>query len=502
MSKMLVTIAYGSYWDLYGSKFELMCEALDEQPHRIVVITDKPVKTKYENIVFIPDNGLDEYALGAYRQKALDICDCDWLIQFDIDDIMYPNYISNLNNDADWHVFLVKGNEYAAYGLNAGIDNFYNLKILSFGGHMNSAFKTAKLREIGGFKTNFGWEDIILVCDLIHNKSNIYIDHNITRGERVFTGSESITKAPPENRIIKSKQTDDYFNSLKNGNKMNNKPIKFITTFSETGYDLYGKTWLETFKNVMEDSITAEIYLDFNIPPQNNVKIINYDNAIPQHNSWVLDFESNYSGAPYNKKMGVRFSYKSFVMQHALKNNSGCYVIWLDGDCIFKPNQNYSKFAEELLNGKFIAVQRERFDNNGNDHCESGIVIFDTDHKDKQLFLDQFINNYKIENIIQMGSPYDGFIIYKSLNGIDYTDLNYGYGRDGVQSDPNETFLHPEINKRFLHNIGATGKSKYPTWSIYSKTDEYYKLIQGKVKKTPEEIMQIRKQLLQRRNAQ
>lgn len=277
------------------------------------------------------------------------------------------------------------------------------------------------------------------------------------------------------------------------------KPIKFITTFSKTGYELYGKTWLQTFRdNVKDDNITVDLYIDFNIPSQEKINKVNYENAIPNHKQWINEFDSKYLGPLYNKKMGVRFSYKSFVMQHALQNNTGCYLIWLDGDCIFKPNQNFSNFQESLLNNKFIAVQREHV--GGDDHCESGFVLFDTDHPDKQKFVDQFVNNYKIENVIQMGSPYDGFIIYRSLNGIDYVDLNDGYGRGGIQSDPNETFLHPELKCRFLHNIGPTGKSQYDTWSIYSKTDEYFKLMQGRTKKTPEEIRSIRQNLIQKRN--
>ena len=278
------------------------------------------------------------------------------------------------------------------------------------------------------------------------------------------------------------------------------KPIKFITTFSKNGYEVYGKTWIETFtRNVKDENITADIYVDFSLTVSDpRITLINYNLAIPSHKEWMQKFESTYGGAMYNKKMGMRFSYKSFVMQHALDNNENCYLIWLDGDCIFKENQTFSNFQELVLNGKFIAVQREHV--GGDDHCESGFVLFDTDHADKQRFNNQFKNNYKIENIIQMGSPYDGFVIYRSLNGINYVDLNDGYGRGGIQSDPNETFLHPELNKRFLHNIGITGKSQYQSWSTYSKSDPYFKLIIGRSKKTPEEIKALRQQLVQKRN--
>lgn len=278
------------------------------------------------------------------------------------------------------------------------------------------------------------------------------------------------------------------------------KKIKYITTFSKNGYEVYGKTWINSFlSNVNDSNVIAEIYVDFPLQVSSDKIIIkDYDSAVPNHKDWITEFESKYNGAQYNKKMGVRFSFKSFVMMHALENNNDCYVIWLDGDCIFQSNQSYSDFVEPILNNKFVAVQREH--NGGDDHCESGIVIFDTTHKDKQKFLDKFKSCYEINNIIQMGSPYDGFVVYRCAKQIDYVDLNLGYGRGGIQSDPNETFLNPELKKRFIHNIGITGKSKYGTWKVYAEKDEYFKLIRGKIRKTPQEIQNLRIQLINARN--
>jgi hypothetical protein len=277
------------------------------------------------------------------------------------------------------------------------------------------------------------------------------------------------------------------------------KPIKFITTFSKTGYEVYGKQWIDSFSaNVEEQDITVDLYIDFPLSiTDKRINIVNYDRAIPNHKSWLTEFNSLYTGAMYNKKMAMRFSYKSFVMQHALQNNSNCYIIWLDGDCIFKPNQTYNNLSN-ILDNKFIAVQREH--NGGADHCESGFVLFDVDHKDKDQFLNVFIETYNLNTIINQDSPYDGFMIYKSLANVDYVDLNKNYGKGGIQSDPSCTFLNPILQSRFIHNIGVTGKSQYESWNTYSKTDEYFKLIQNKTKKTPEDIRRTRLELINRRN--
>mgnify|MGYP003352265580 CR=1 FL=1 len=69
-----------------------------------------------------------------------------------------------------------------------------------------------------------------------------------------------------------------------------------------------------------------------------------------------------------------------------------------------------------------------------------------------------------------------------------------------IQSDPDKTFLHPELNKRFLHNIGPGGKSKYATWETYADQDEYFKMLNGSPEITPEEIQEIRQKLIDIRN--
>jgi GR25 family glycosyltransferase involved in LPS biosynthesis len=283
MTKMLVTIAYGNYWERYGEHFESMCAALDEQPDRLVIITDKPITTKYENVVYIPNSGFNDYTIGAYRQKALAICDCDWFIQFDIDDIMYPNYISNLNENVDWHVFNIKNNDGVRLTLDHSVSNFYNLSYFSFGGILNSAIKTKKLKEIGGYKTTFGWEDLILSCDLIHNKATYYVDDDsIIRGERLMFNEGSITKAPDEIRQRKSDETQVYYNGLKTMNRKqeiqrlykmilnreaDESGLKHYLNSNKSLYDIQYELWhSDEFKNKLNLSVIDPTPINNSIP--------------------------------------------------------------------------------------------------------------------------------------------------------------------------------------------------------------------------------------------
>ena len=235
--------------------------------------------------------------------------------------------------------------------------------------------------------------------------------------------------------------------------KSNN--IIFFTTFNKNGYELYGKSWIKTFIKVANyyNKFHAKIYYEgFNPNEQHkNIEWIDYNKAIPQHEQWKKEYNSKTTHTDYVKTMTIRFSHKAFVIQHALDNIKSDYLIWLDGDCIFKPG-DYSSFPN-MLGDKFLACQMEHAGDLN--HIESGILIFDGNHSNTKIWNEKFKENYKIENILPMGEPYDGFIIYKSLlmTNFPFVDLNAKFGKGGIQSDPNETFLHPEINKRFHHII-------------------------------------------------
>jgi mannosyltransferase OCH1-like enzyme len=257
-------------------------------------------------------------------------------------------------------------------------------------------------------------------------------------------------------------------------------PILFFTTFNENGYNLYGKQWIETFIAVSNyyNKFRAKIYYEGFTPSITHPSIewINFKDAITSHNTWKEEYLSKSSHSDYVKTMTVRFSHKAFVIQHVLETHTNKNLIWLDGDCVFK-NTDYSKFTSDILQDKFLACQVEH--NHDLNHVESGILIFNGTHADKMKFVNEFKLWYKVDNILGMGQPYDGFLIFKTLltTGLTYVDLNEHFGKGGIQSDPNMTFCHPAIKSKFIHNIGWTGKTLYSAWNeIFSRDDIYKKM--------------------------
>ena len=277
------------------------------------------------------------------------------------------------------------------------------------------------------------------------------------------------------------------------------KTVCFVTTFSQQGYALYGRSWINSFSSFLgaQKNVTAKVYVDFALySPVQNLQVVDFKDKIPEHEEWVNCYNKTFRQQNYNKIMGERFSYKSFVILHALKNTKCDYVVWLDGDCVFISN-DFSSFCEDCLGGNFIACQNE------GGHIESGVLVFDATHDKLNSFIKSFNENYwDILKRKTLGVPFDGYILYQTLinNNLPFTDLNLNYGLGKIQSTPDKTFLNPLLKTRFIHNIGLEGKKRYENWEILAKKDRYLRYISTqKAPKSAEELMYTKEKLIQKR---
>lgn len=260
------------------------------------------------------------------------------------------------------------------------------------------------------------------------------------------------------------------------------KKIKFITTFSKNGYYVYGQKWINSFleKTSVFNNITANIYIDnFDenfLESSKKINFLKYEKEIPLREKWEKIYRKESIHSNYNKDLSVRFSYKSFVILHELLITDTDYLIWLDADCEFL-SDDFFCWPENLINENFLACQKE----DAQEHIETGIIIFNIKHKDKNLFVEKLKFLYMEPNQFNsFGQFFDGYAIGRTVNTlkINFLNLNEKYGIGGIQSDPNCTFLHPDIKKRFIHNIGITGKRKYENWTLYND-DRFFSLIPG-----------------------
>lgn len=260
------------------------------------------------------------------------------------------------------------------------------------------------------------------------------------------------------------------------------KNITFFTTFHQNGYELYGKSWIDSFiqnVSIHGTHIKAKIYVqnvNSELITHPQIEYIDFNKSIPEHEEWKQSFIKLSTHNDYVKKNSIRFSHKGFVISHALDTIQDGYAVWLDGDCVMHKS-TYDDFPQSLLKDVCMACQVE--ETGGDNHVESGILLFDMENKDIQKFKQTFKQNYDLPNALNMTQPFDGFIIYKSihLSQITINNLNDSFGIPGIQSCPTFTFLNPEINTRFTHNIGVEGKSRYTEWHNLKTKDEIFNIL-------------------------
>jgi hypothetical protein len=257
---------------------------------------------------------------------------------------------------------------------------------------------------------------------------------------------------------------------------MNIDNITFFTTFSQKYYNNYGHAWLSSLLHVMKNNanIKVKIYCEGFTPNvcHPNIEYVDFHSSLPNHPRWISDYLKLSTHSDYTKDMTIKFSHKAFVIVDALQTIDDGYAIWLDADCVFK-NADYSNFSSSLIQEKFLACQVDVIDEHSSiKHVESGILIFDCEHQDKNIFLTQFLQNYKVDSVCELSNdnyvaaewgawsnygPYDGFIIHKTLMEIkiDFIDLNKFKPEPKTIKDP--TFINSELHSRFIHNM-AGGK--------------------------------------------
>lgn len=233
------------------------------------------------------------------------------------------------------------------------------------------------------------------------------------------------------------------------------KNVKVITTFGKIGKELYGNQFIETFRKYWPIDIKLTVYYEDWVPDvlDPRIEYIDIDQALPEVDDFRDYCQSKISKLTdkkskrinwYNK--AIRWSFKSLVMFNELKRKESKYIIWLDGDVstLQSPKEN---LAEILLKQCAFASQLEFI--KGANHCESGIVVFDTEHPDCERIVEHLRNGYIDNQILTLEKPWDGFWLALMIKqGISFNNMNL------ERSGSGKTFTNKHIYKTLVHNVG------------------------------------------------
>lgn len=192
---------------------------------------------------------------------------------------------------------------------------------------------------------------------------------------------------------------------------MTKKRTAYISTFSKEHLPIYGDKFFAGFKNVVDP---LYFYAE-NFSKENT---FDFFETIPQHKEFYNHIKHVQSNLTHHKDLrrldkALRWSYKSYVIIHALENIDTDYLIWIDGDVqvLKTPPENLC----QNLCGNSLMFGFDQYINRAK-HIESGFIIFNKRHANIDLLLNGYKEGYYDRKILNLPKPWDGFWLAELSN--------------------------------------------------------------------------------------
>lgn len=178
--------------------------------------------------------------------------------------------------------------------------------------------------------------------------------------------------------------------------------MKFVTTFSKTGYETYAQGLLNSKENLPGELV---YYSEFPLEGSRNffdipgcATFFQYIQSAPLCRGLVPDKDGQI-GYNYNYD-AWKFSRKVFAQFDVLRNYRG-KVFWVDADCVIK-KPIPKEFLEDLFEGKALLY----FDRPGF-YTETGFVGFDTTHDEFPGFFEKYVDCYQKGKLFTLNRWHD-----------------------------------------------------------------------------------------------
>jgi hypothetical protein len=176
--------------------------------------------------------------------------------------------------------------------------------------------------------------------------------------------------------------------------------IGIVTTFSDKGYEEYGKYFVESCKKFISKDITVFFYVDnVNIISESNFVVRKLEESVPD----LTIFKNRNKHKVAEKFMhdAVRFSHKSYCIYHAANNSDVDLLIWLDSDTEIYDNITRSYLAKFLPEGAFTSYLGRP------DYSETGFLAFDLRNPHSKEYFDLFKWYYDSDEIYKLSGQLD-----------------------------------------------------------------------------------------------
>jgi hypothetical protein len=178
--------------------------------------------------------------------------------------------------------------------------------------------------------------------------------------------------------------------------------IKIVSTFSDKGYEEYGKHFVESCKKFVHNDIDICLYIDnINLKRENNITILNLEKSVPN----LVKFKERNKEKTFKdyKWDAIRFAHKTYATFHAAEGDLD-YLIWLDSDTEIYDAITPKYLLKFLPNGNFVGyIGRDGV-------SETGFLIFDMKHPSAVDFFARYQWYYDTDAVYSLSEYHDAFV--------------------------------------------------------------------------------------------
>ena len=223
--------------------------------------------------------------------------------------------------------------------------------------------------------------------------------------------------------------------------------MKVITTFSQDGYELYGKNMIKSWLQHWPASSELIVYTEGYKLEEQDTRLTERDLDASCPNLKTFKEKSQSFIKPDEPKSrrkvdkAIRWSHKVYAISDALNTDTD-YLIFLDGDTTTK-NTVPSTLARDLVGDHLFAVHFETI--KSMTHFETGLIAFNIRHPQMPILKKHLQEGYDNLDIYKLDKPWDGFW---------FAHLHKKFKLDVRNLASGGVFSNPLVKNILSHDVG------------------------------------------------
>lgn len=248
--------------------------------------------------------------------------------------------------------------------------------------------------------------------------------------------------------------------------------MNVVSSFTNDGYDLYGKKFIESFLTYWPESVQLTIYYEGGSSPISDPRVIVKNISEVQFHDYFmsqLTFPIMHGkiGGGYNINYDARMARKVLIQMHAMKTMGG-KIFWVDADSITF-NQLPIEFLEECLPDQYFNCYLGR---DGWYYTESGFIGFNANHQIAESFYNTYISIFLKGLIFTQQGWHDcfGFDLARSQ----FDKVHFKNLAQGLPHGTMHPFVNSDLGKYMDHRKGPRKTSRSTAKDLVIQREESY----------------------------